>query len=613
MSNGPTRIDKRWWRESTEEVHKAVNSVVDTLQGQQVWLQTLDDRHARLYGDMSILGLSGRQAAIQMLDTQRPRLSLNIVKNMCNAVTSKIAKSKPKPLFLTSDGDWSQKRKAQGLTKAIEGVFYEAGLYALAPKIFRDSTVFRAGVLRVCDDGERVYFERTLPYELTIDEAEALHGEPRSFYLTKHIDRSVLRELYPDFAKEVDDAPRADSPSYLPDAGADLVRVREAWHIKSGPQADDGRHVVVIDTATLVDEEFEDDSPPFVFLRWNERLVGFWGCSLAEELTILQLEINRTLQKIARILDLCATPKVLVEHHAKIRDSHITNEIGAIIKYEGTPPQFVTHSSVPAELWQHLNMLYSRAYEITGISQLSAQSQKPAGLNSGVALQTYSDIETERFLVTAREYEEFFLEVARQTIKAIRRLAKRNGSYPIKYAGKGALEAIDWADVDLDDESYVMQCYPVNALASSPAARLSQVQEMMAGGIIGADEARKLLDYPDLERANSLARAASDDIEMLVEIMLEEGIYQVPEPFMDLGLAIKMTQSAYLMARIDGVPEDRLDLLRQFMADCKALLDAANPPPQAPMPPMNPEGMPPMGPEGMDPALEQLPPDMAVA
>lgn len=610
MSNGPTRIDKRWWRESTEEVFRAVNSVVDTLQSQQVWRQTLNDRHARLYGDMTVIGLSGRGAAVAMLDTQRPRLSLNVVKNCCNAVTSKITKSKPKPMFLTSGGDWSQKRKAEGLSKAVEGAFYQGGLYKLAPRIFRDSTVFDAGINRVCDDRDYVYYERILPHELAIDEAEAVYGEPRSYYLTRHVDRSVLRELYPDFARQIDDAPRADTPAWLPDVGADLVRVREAWHLPSGPEATDGRHVVVIDTATLVDEEFEDDSPPFVFLRWNERLTGFWGCSLAEELTTLQLEINRTLQKIGRILDLCATPKVLLEAGSKVKQSHITNEIGAIIVYEGaTPPQFITHNSVPPELRQHLEMLYARAYEITGISQLSAQSQKPAGLNSGVALQTYSDIETERFLVTARQYEEFFLETARQTIKAIRRIAKRNNGYRVKYAGKGVLQQIDWNEVDLDDDAYVMQAYPVNALASSPAARLSQVQEMMAGGIIGTDEARKLLDYPDLERANSLARAASDDIEMLIEIMIEEGIYQVPEPFMDLGLAIKMTQSAYLMARVDGVPEDRLDLLRQFMADCKALLDAANPPPQAPMP----EGIPPMGPEGMDPALEQLPPPEMVA
>lgn len=594
-------IDKRWWRQNEDEIFRAVNKVVDNLALQQTYYNTMDDRHARLYGDMTTLGVTTdpRMAAISILEADRPRLSLNVVKNMCNAVTSKITKNKPRPLFLTSGGSWSEKKKAKLLSKAIEGIFYDTGLYNLAPKIFRDATIFRAGILRICDDGEKIYFERVLPYELTIDDGEAAYGEPRSFYLTKHVDRSVLKELFPEKAEYINSAPRSDAPSWLPHSThADLVRVREAWHIRSGPIADDGRHVIVIDNATLVDEEFEDDKPPFIFLKWNDRLSGFWGCSLAEELVTIQYEINKTLIKISRCLDLAATPKVLIDTHSKVIDRHITNEIGAIIKYDGTPPQFVTHNSVPPELWNHLNLMYQKAYEITGISQLSAQSQKPAGLNSGIALQTYSDIESERFLTIARQYEEFFLETAKQTIKAIKRLANQKGNYPIKYTDNKTLKWIDWKDIDLEDDSYIMQCYPVNFLASSPSARLSQIQEMMQGGLIGPEEARRLLDYPDLERANSLVTAAYDDIEMLIEKMIEDGEYQSPEPFMNLQLAIQMTQSAYLRARTDGVPEENLELLRQFISDCEALLNQANPP----APPMQDPNMM-MDPGMMDPNM----------
>lgn len=573
---GSARVDFRWWRADEDDVHQAVFSVVDILAGRQKWLNTLDVRHARLYGNLPILGLHARNYT-KMEDHGRgafPRLALNIVKNMANAATAKIAKSKPRPMFLTSDGSWSQKRRAKGLTKFIEGAFYEGGLYKLGPKIFLDAVVFGTGIMRVCEDLGRVRYERILPGELTVDDAEALHGEPRSYYLTRYVDRDVLKELYPDHAGAIDKANRATASStWTTDEGADLVVVREAWHLPSGPEADDGRHVVVIETATLIDEAFEDSSPPFVFLRWNERLVGFWGCGLAEELTGIQLEINKTLVKIARILDLVATPKVFVETGSKVRHSQITNEIGAIINYTGNnPPKVVVHPSLPPELIEHLHMLYSRAYEITGISQLAAQSQKPAGLNSGVALQTYSDIETERFLVVAREYEEFFLEAARQTIRLMRRVAKEERSYLVRYAGSRMLEEIEWADVDIDEDAYVMKCYPTNALATSPAARLSQVQDLLRSQLIDPDTAMALLDFPDLERAVSLHTAARDDVEMMLEMMIEHGIQQPPEPFMDLQLAIRMTQSAYLRARVDGVPEERLELLRTFMTDCNAML-----------------------------------------
>jgi hypothetical protein len=59
---------------------------------------------------------------------------------------------------------------------------------------------------------------------------------------------------------------------------------------------------------------------------------------------------------------------------------------------------------------------------------------------------------------------------------------------------------------------------------------------------------------------------------MLLEQMLEKGVYIPPEPFSDLELSIRVIQSAYLRAKINGVPEERLDLLRRYIEDCVNLL-----------------------------------------
>ena len=52
---------------------------------------------------------------------------------------------------------------------------------------------------------------------------------------------------------------------------------------------------------------------------------------------------------------------------------------------------------ISQDLFMHLDRLYNRSFEIAGISQLSAQSSKPSGLDSGRALREFSDIESERF------------------------------------------------------------------------------------------------------------------------------------------------------------------------------------------------------------------------
>ena len=112
-----------------------------------------------------------------------------------------------------------------------------------------------------------------------------------------------------------------------------------------------------------------------------------------------------------------------------------------------------------------------------------------------------------------------------------------------------------------------MQIYPTALLSSTPAAKLQTVQEMAQAGILNPTEARALLDYPDLEAVNQLATAFIDDVDLLIEQMIEKGQYNPPETFSNLEFAIQRVQSAYLRAKIDGVPEERLELLRRYMDD----------------------------------------------
>ena len=126
---------------------------------------------------------------------------------------------------------------------------------------------------------------------------------------------------------------------------------------------------------------------------------------------------------------------------------------------------------------------------------------------------------------------------------------------------------------------------------------------MLQAGMLTQQEARALLDYPDLEAVNSMATASQEIFTMMIERILEKGIYQPPEPYMNLSMGIAMMQSAYLRAKINQVPETRLDLFRRFIEDSIGLLarmqaQAAPPPPMeamGPGPDAPQQGAPPAG------------------
>jgi len=123
-----------------------------------------------------------------------------------------------------------------------------------------------------------------------------------------------------------------------------------------------------------------------------------------------------------------------------------------------------------------------------------------------------------------------------------------------------------------------MKVYPASLLPTTPAARLQTVIEMAQAGLIDKAETRSLLDFPDIEQFNKLATAQIDEAEMLVEQIIEKGIYYPPEPFSNLELHLKYFQAAYTRARTDNVSEDRLELMRLYMQECMALLQPPAPP-----------------------------------
>jgi hypothetical protein len=69
-----------------------------------------------------------------------------------------------------------------------------------------------------------------------------------------------------------------------------------------------------------------------------------------------------------------------------------------------------------------------------------------------------------------------------------------------------------------------------------------------------------------------LLTSDNKNLEKVIETMIHEGKYFPPEPYQNLENALRKVQQAYLMYRMRNAPENRLELLRQYMEDCQALL-----------------------------------------
>lgn len=594
-------IKAQWWVKEIKDadVWVHMNGVVRSIVDAQSWRYVNNIRYARLYANLELLGFYGTMfSRVANMPITAARISFNVCKATVDTAASKIAKNRPRPLFLTNGGDWSQKNRAQKLTKYLTGAFEATDAYEEGQQSFTDSGVMGSGFCKIYKDkiGKKVVVERVLPDEIIVDDADGMYRKPRSLYQRRYVDRSVLIAQFPDKAGKIKEATGGVEGDNTSASSADLILVIEGWHLRSSEASKDGRHVITIENCTLFSEEYCKDYFPFAVLRWSPRTVGYFGAGIIEEVVGIQLEINKLLRNIQMAQHLACIPRTFIENGSQVNLAHITNEIGALIKYTGTAPIFTVAQGMAPEVYAHLENLFRKAFEIPGISIMSATSQKPQGLDSGVAIREYQDIETERFALAGQRYENFYMDIAKIMIDQTRDLDKelkeedpKSKGVQVKVKGKKFMETIDWKDVDLDEDMYMMQVFPTSLLPTQPAGRLATVQELIQAGFIGKDEGMALLDFPDLEGFMSLQTAAIDDINMLIENMIEKGVYQNPEPFMNLTLAVKMTQSAYLRGKTEKVPEKNLELLRQFIDDCNTLINMALSAAQPQVPPAMPE------------------------
>lgn len=577
---------------------------------------------ARLYGNNSLWGWGN--TTFGPLISPKERLTDNVVASVVDTATARIGQNKPRPYFLTSGGNWKQQRKAKTLTKLSDAILYENKSYRIGASAQRDAEIFGDGLIHAFIRNGRIRHERVLSAELWIDEVEGAYGNPREMHWERPVDRGVLiafveESTQSDKAKKdavaaIQNADRAVIKNYgATDTRADLVMVRESWHLRSGPNAKDGKHCISIKDALLDPlTDWNHDFFPFARFRWCERPMGYWSQSLCEQLQPKQIELNKLLWVMQRSFQMAGTFKVALEMGSKVVKEHINNDVGVVLQYRGQPPVWFVPQVIPPEYFEQIKYIISSMYDRVGINQMQAAGEKPRGLNSGEAQRVYRDTGNER-QKTAEEYnQDAYLDLANMSIALAREVAEEDGFYEASAPQKGkGLEVVRIKAKELTQDDYVSQCFPTSSLPKDPGGRLATVQEFAAAGLVGPRQVRKLMDFPDLEANESLGNASEEILTKVLDAICDDGKYSPPEPTDNLQLAMELVVDYIDRGRALELDGERLDMLRTWKSQVETFIATATPQPPAMPPPGAPMGAgpagPPLGVPGAPPVSPLLP------
>lgn len=607
----------KWWlAENDNDLVAQVLSTTEYLKRTNQQRVRQASIFARLYSGKPLYNYLASNSTLDS-SNQLPigRPTANVVYSCIDTLHSRITQDRPKPTFLTDGGNYKQRKIAKDGNAFIQGEFYRTKAYEIGALSFRDACVLGNGFVKVFARDKKVCLERTLETELLVDFNDAYYGCPRGLIQQKLVDRDVFIDEHPDAEDMLEGAVHGnvDSTPRSTDTISDQIIVAEAWHLPSGEDADDGRHVIVCSEGKILDEPWKKPKFPFVNFGYNPNMVGFFAQGLAEILMPAQMEIYRLLIIESQSIELMGVPRILVEEMSKILETAFNNRLGTIIKYRNTPPEFISpDAALGTRVFQWIQWLIQNAYQMSGVSGLSASGQKPQGLNSGEAIRTLDQIQEDRFAALAWRYQNVYPELAHLMLETAHEISEEEGSYSTLYVGKDGTRQVFLKDLKKLTDNPVIQCFEESSLPKDPAGRQAKISEMLAAGEITNQEFRRLSNFPDLEQDDKLAAALEERILHALDEIVENGDKNyasiAPDTFIldptDMA-TLKVTQYINLYSTLE-LEEEKLQVLRTWFTQVQSLKAQANPPPPQP-------GLPPPAFGGAPGAIPIAPPQPSIA
>lgn len=587
-------IMAEWWKaEDDRTLASQLCGTVAYLKKNQTYRIRQLAASIRLYCGLSVYSYAGSNISkmdrTKTLPDDRP--TFNLIQSAVDTLVSRLTQNQPEPKFLTDGADYKKRHLAQELNRFILGEFYQVRAYEKASKILRDGLTMGPGALKVYEgDNDKVCVDRVMVTDLYVDDNDSLNADPQQLYQLKLVDRNKLFANNPG-AKEIIETSPSSYPDNSPDSGrttADQVMVCEGWKLPSGsdPEAQGyipGRHTIATLSGVIFNEEWNKPTFPFVFFNYSDPFLGFWGQGIGTQLFGTQLSINRIMYTITRAISLVGVPRVFQEASSKIVNSHNNNEIGVIIKYSGIKPSYEVAPCNAPELYAERDKLIEYGFRQCGVSNMQATGQKPQGLDSGEAIRSADDINSDRFASVSKKFENLFISLAYMITDTAMDIAKRTGKYQTVYPNKDGTKEISLPQMGFLKDPFIIQCFTESSLPRTPAGRIATIGEQIQLGTLSIKEGRRLMKFPDEAGIERLNNASEERIFKILDEIVQDGKYTPPDPFLDLQLAETLVVQYINLYLAMNLEEKKADMLYTFFNQIQTLKQSMQPPPmQAP-------------------------------
>ena len=458
--------------------------------------------------------------------------SINIIKSCVDSVVNSIVTAKPRPFINTVKGSFKTIEIARQLQIFYDYYFGEQDLYNKNVIALRDACLFDRGYVYI--DEITLEASNISPWNVYTDPNEK---EKKQVYI---IFNNVTIESLPEYVEK------------------ELTKSElNLNHITYGVYYNSKYHTKALTVNGSVRKiyNYEADTVPIKYITYTPTIVGDHCLSIADMLLGLQKEINIISRTIALAAKKNPAQTILLQNASNIAVGELNSEIGNIIQFNsenngsGNPVNVLTPSFISEQYEAIRDKDIQRAYELVGKSQTSASGRKEVGIESGVAIATLADLQSERFQVLLGSFIDLFTQEA----KLVAEIGMKNATIitPSRYELK-----LTWDEVREDYSKMRIEFSSADALSKDPSEKLKQLQSLAQAGIIPATQIPALIEIPDINRGFSAVNNGYNCAMSIIDACIYDNKYDLPF-YVPFELLKEMIVNTMLSLRAaEGATED---------------------------------------------------------
>lgn len=426
-------------------------------------------------------------------------ISENVIQSAIDALTSQLAAKNAIPFFSTVNGTFAQQQILKTTEQCFSVMYDEQNVTATVTDAFRDACIFGTGFVYVDQNTKQI--KKALPWQVMYRPAEDTYGKiTRVYYERKAYPVSLLPFSYK--------------------TSSEYVTYGEYYDTANNVKA------YVVDNNIYKIEEYLPGVIPILPIHYVNPVSGKDTTSVVDILYGIQMKLQDLFDTYSEAIRRNPAQTFIVPQGSDVKVTSLSNRVGQILTYkpiEGVtnPVMSVTPDFISEQYNQAIATLKQDAYELVGISRLSAQSVKPSGVDSGRAMKTLNDIESERFEVQFKAVIRLYNEIARVCIKIF------NPEDYVLPEDRNRL-LIKWKDVQSIYDKAKISFSSIDFLSKDPTQRAQEIDMLIQRGAIPQSRAGLFYEMPDSEAAYSYANNAINAVMTVINQAIVNEDYTIP-------------------------------------------------------------------------------------